>query len=245
MVDVLHPVRRQAARASSPTQQFFQRDWQIYRKVIDNNYLFHREAYSCLHHVLVHEMAKPFTFLDIACGDADASLSALQGTGIGAYEGIDLSRAALDIADRALPRLGCPFVLNEGDFTELLPERLDPVDVAWIGLSLHHLQHAEKLALLRTVRLLTGEGGRLLIYENTSPDGEEREGWMERWDAQRPFWTALDADEWEIVCRHVSTADYPETVSGWHALGHDAGFERVRELFVAPTDLFRLYAFEG
>lgn len=244
MVDGPARPRRRSSRADLPSQQIFQRDWQIYRKMIDNNYLFHREAYACLHHEMVSEAVRPFTFLDIACGDADASLSALHGTGIRSYEGIDLSRAALDIADRALPALGCPFVLNEGDFAELLPERRDPVDVVWIGLSLHHLRSAEKLALMRTVRSLTGEGGRFLIYENTSPDGEDRDGWLERWEAQRPFWSAFDAAEWEIIWHHVSTADYPETVSGWHALGQEAGFDRVRELFVAPSDLFRLYSFD-
>lgn len=244
MVETLHRTRASAGRASSPSQRIFQRDWQIYRKVMEYNYLFHREAYACLRHVLMHEAPRPFTFLDVACGDADASVSALRGTGIGSYEGIDLSRTALDIADRALPSLGCPYVLNEGDFTELLPLRRDPVDIVWIGLSLHHLHRPEKLALMRTVRLLTSEGGRLLVYENTSPDGEDRDGWLERWEQQRPFWTAFDAAEWDIVWHHVSTADFPETVSSWNALGHEAGFDSVRELFIAPSDLFRLYSFQ-
>jgi SAM-dependent methyltransferase len=232
------------ARASLPTQQIFQRDWQIYRKMIDNNYLFHREAYSCLHHVLASEIDHPFSFLDIACGDASASISALRGTTVAHYEGIDLSRAALDMADALLPELGCPYVLNEGDFAELLPERRDPVDVVWIGLSLHHFQTPEKLRLMQAVRVFLGEGGRFLIYENSSPDGEDREGWMRRLEAQRPFWNAYDDAEWQVVWGHISRADYPETPSTWAMLGRGAGFDRVRELFVAPSDLIRLYSFE-
>jgi len=30
----------------------FQRQWKLYRKVVDNNYLFHREAYAQLHRIL-------------------------------------------------------------------------------------------------------------------------------------------------------------------------------------------------
>ncbi|WEK49126.1 MAG: class I SAM-dependent methyltransferase [Candidatus Kaistia colombiensis] len=245
MVDAPRPRRFASGRAELPSQQIFQRDWQIYRKFIDNNYLFHREAYACLHRALTqHEPGRPFSFLDVACGDAGASVEALRGTAIAHYEGIDLSRAALDIADHTLPALGCPFVLNEGDFAELLPLRSEPVDVVWIGLSLHHLRTAEKRRVMRAVRSIVGEGGQILIYENTSPDGEGREGWLERWQAQRPFWTAFDAAEWDVIWDHVSAADYPETVSGWRALAQEAGFEQMRELFVAPSDLFRLYAFD-
>ncbi|BCP53377.1 hypothetical protein K32_19940 [Kaistia sp. 32K] len=232
------------ARAQHPTQQIFQRDWLIYRKMVDNNYLFHREAYACLHHVLISEMMRPFSFLDVACGDASASVAALRGTAVARYEGIDLSRAALDMAELALAELDCPTVLNEGDFAELLPLRSEPADVIWIGLSLHHFQTPEKLGLMRAARALLAEGGRFLIYENSSPDGEDRDGWLRRLEAQRPFWSAYDDAEWEVVWNHISRADYPETPSTWAMLGQEAGFDRVRELFVAPSDLIRLYSFD-
>ena len=46
----------------------FEKQWQIYRKMIDNNYTFHREAYGELHRVLAYDAVQPFWFLDIACG---------------------------------------------------------------------------------------------------------------------------------------------------------------------------------
>src|SRR5262245_34747502 len=86
------------ARADEPSQAIFQQEWRIYRMVIDANYLFHREAYTCLHQILVEEMHRPFCFLDIACGDAAESVGALTGTPIAHYYGIDLSAAVLDLA---------------------------------------------------------------------------------------------------------------------------------------------------
>jgi ubiquinone/menaquinone biosynthesis C-methylase UbiE len=243
MVDAPAPATS-PARSGLPSQQIFQREWHLYRKVMDNNYLFHDEAYACLRHVLLNEISKPFSFLDVACGDARASLPALRGTAIAHYEGIDLSRAALDMAEQALLDLGCPFILNEGDFSELLPTRREPVDVVWIGLSLHHFLKPDKLRVMRAVRQFVGEGGLFLVYETASPDGEDRDAWLRRWETQRPFWTACDANEWAMIWQHVSTADFPETASTWHAMGREAGFDRVRELFVAPSDLFRLYAFD-
>ena len=40
--------------------------------MVDNNFLFHREAYDRLRVFLLAEFARPFRFVDIACGDAGA-----------------------------------------------------------------------------------------------------------------------------------------------------------------------------
>src|SRR5215218_947457 len=77
---------------SVPAQALFQQQWPIYRTLVDENYLFHQEAYKCLHQILVEDAVQPFRFLDIACGDATASVAALTGTRIAHYHGIDRSR---------------------------------------------------------------------------------------------------------------------------------------------------------
>jgi len=98
--------------AHASTVAVFQRDWMLYRKMVDNNFLFHREAYGRLRRVLLEEVARPFRFLDIACGDASASAGALLGTQVAAYRGVDFSASALELAAKALVVLGCA-VTNE------------------------------------------------------------------------------------------------------------------------------------
>jgi SAM-dependent methyltransferase len=229
--------------ADATTVELFQQDWKLYRKMVDNNFLFHREAYAALHEVLVNDAVQPFRFLDIACGDASASVGALRGTDIAHYHGIDFSGAALELAGKALTELNCTVKFEQRDFLEALAGVVEQVDVAWIGLSLHHLQGIEKLAFMRTIRNVLAPGGLFLIYENTSPDGEGRENWLRRWDLQKPFWTAYSEDEWNAMAAHVHAADFPETDATWHMLGREAGFASAREVFAAPTDLFRLYGF--
>ena len=229
--------------ADASTVELFQQDWKLYRKMVDNNFLFHREAYAALHEVLVNDAAHPFRFLDIACGDASASVGALRGTTITHYHGIDFSGAALELAGKALTELNCTVKFEQRDFLEALAGMVEQVDVVWIGLSLHHLQGMEKLAFMRIIRNVLAPGGLFLIYENTSPDGEDRENWWRRWDLQKPFWTAYSEDEWNAMAAHVHAADFPETDATWHALGREAGFAGVREVFAAPTGLFRLYGF--
>jgi hypothetical protein len=82
---------------------------------------------------------------------------------------------------------------------------------------------------MRKIRTIVGDRGLFLIYENTSPDGEDRDGWLLRWDLQKPSWTALTTEEWDAITAHVHAADFPETISQWHLLGHEAGFGEVRE----------------
>jgi SAM-dependent methyltransferase len=101
----------------------FQQQWQLYRKFVDNNYFYHREVYGRLHRILAKEAVQPFRFLDIACGDARATVDALKGTRVAHYHGIDLSHAALNLASKALETLACPVTLDHRDFVAALRDR--------------------------------------------------------------------------------------------------------------------------
>jgi SAM-dependent methyltransferase len=235
----------QIAIPDNPAAALFQREWHTYRKMVDHNYLFHSEVYARLRQILLDEAPPRFRFLDIACGDAGAIVTALKGTSIANYHGIDLSRTAIDIAGKSLAALACPVELREGDLAEALHEWSEPIDVAWIGLSLHHFHTPAKLDLMREVRRVLRPGGLFLIYENTSRDGEDRESWLRRWDEQKSLWTAYTPEEWNAMMAHVHASDFPEANARWHELGQQARFSQVRELFVAPTDLFRMYCFRA
>jgi ubiquinone/menaquinone biosynthesis C-methylase UbiE len=234
-----------APSADPSTVAMFQQEWQTYRKMVENNFLFHREAYGRLHTLLREEVARPFRFLDIACGDASASSGALRGTQVSHYHGIDFSAAALELAARALKDLDCEVTLEQGDFLELVPGRTASADIVWIGLSLHHLLGPAKLAFMREIRKVLTADGMFLIFENTSRDDEDRDAWLRRWDLQKPVWTAYTEAEWTAMAAHVHAADFPEAATRWHVLGKEAGFREVRELYATPSDLFRMYCFSG
>ena len=56
------------------------------------------------------------------------------------------------MARAALEALPCPVELDQRDFVAAMAERPKPADVAWIGLSLHHLFTPAKLTLMREIR---------------------------------------------------------------------------------------------
>lgn len=230
-------------RSSAPdatTISLFQRHWRAYRIMVDENFLFHREAYACLHEVLA-DLETPFRFLDVGCGDAACSAQALAGTRVASYHGIDISPEALALAQDNLARLSCPASLEVGDYAQALGHLTAHADVVWSALSLHHSRHQAKKSVLREIRHILEPGGVFLLYENTMRDGESRDEWLARWNLQRPAWTAYDDADWNTVRDHVRAADFPETRSGWQRLAEATGFHEVRELFIAPTDLFRMY----
>ena len=149
------------------TMQTFRHQWQVYSKVVDNNYLSHQAVAAVLHRELVAEVNRPFRFLDLACGAARLTVAALQGTPVIHYHGIDLPAPAVALARHTVEALTCRVELEQGDFVSAMRERPEPADVVWIGLALHHLQTPDKQVLMREVRAAVGDGGRFLIYDST------------------------------------------------------------------------------
>jgi len=225
--------------------EIFQNQWEIYRKFLRHDYLGNAGAYAALRRYLDRHVAREFSFLDLACGDASGIVGALRGTRIAAYRGVDLSAPALRLARENLAELRRPVELDESDFSVALKPPAAATDVVWISLSLHHLEAPDKLAFMRDVRASLGSDGQFFVYEPTRRDGETRAAYLDRFEAiGREDWTELAPDEFDEAMKHVRTCDVPETVSDWALLGEQAGFASREELFCSGRDLFRLYVYK-
>jgi ubiquinone/menaquinone biosynthesis C-methylase UbiE len=222
----------------------FRHQWQIYSKVVDNDYLSHRAVHAVLHRELVTDVNRPFRFLDLACGDARLPVAALQGTPVIHYHGLDLSAPALAMARETVKALACPVELEQEDFVSAMRARRESADVVWIGLALHHLQTADKRVLMGEIRATVGDAGRFLIYEPVCGEQESRPAYLDRFEqVNHSLWAALTSDEWAAMLAHVRAADFPEPPSVWTQLGCDAGFSDVRELFTDPTGFYTVFCF--
>jgi hypothetical protein len=233
---VARPVSCDQSHRENP-QALFEDKLSSYQRIVSANLMFHCEVYAVLRRVLLDEAPRSFSLIDVACGDATAMAQALGGLDIGHYDGIDLSSASLEDARSALGHLPCPVALHCRDFVESLDGWPDPADVVWIGMSLHHLRTAQKLALMRTVRRIVGGKGLFLIWEPTLAPGESKDHWCERFTALRPGWAQISDAEFDAMDAHIRVADYPETAATWSALGETAGFGQGELLFKAPNGL--------
>ena len=229
--------------AKDAAQAMFNRQLATYRKITRENLMYHREVYGILREVLIAEAPAPFRFLDVACGDASASVAMLQGTAIAHYHGIDLSALSLELANEALRSLPCRFNLHCRDFAEALDNWAPSVDIVWIGMSLHHLQSAAKQRLVGDARLALRASGIFLIWEPTYLEGEDRAAWLDRFSTLRPQWAALSDDEFAEMESHMLAADFPETAEGWKSMGLQAGFGSAAEVFTMPNRMGRVFKF--
>ena len=224
-------------------QELFAKGLATYQKVVSLNYMAHKEVYGVLRQVLLTEAPDGFVFLDIACSTATASAEALKGTNIGRYIGIDISQPSLDLARQALSKLPCPVDLRCQDFVEAINAWDEPVHVVWIGQSLHHLHTPEKQDFMRRVRALLPRNGLFLIWEPTRFEGEDCEGWFERFHRLRPEWSMVTDEEFAAFESHNRASDFAETSATWKAVGREAGFVRADELLTVPNQLARVFRY--
>ena len=65
----IHHFHSKGAVADQAALEQFQKQWATYQKLVDADALAHKEVGTILHGALA-VLAKPFAFVDIACGDA-------------------------------------------------------------------------------------------------------------------------------------------------------------------------------
>ena len=128
------------------------------------------------------------------------------------------------------------------DFAEAIDAWEGQLDVAWIGLSLHHLRTSEKRAFIRKIERLLPRDGLFLIWEPTCFESEDREVWVERL-SQNLKGLPLSDDEFAAYDSHQRASDFPETAATWKGMAREAGFEQADELFVAPDQFTGVYLF--
>jgi hypothetical protein len=220
----------------------FQQQWATYQKLVDADELSHEAVGALLRDSLNQTFSAPFSFLDIACGDA-SQMRALAATNTRHYHGVDLSEPALELAAGNLKDMPFEVELDHRDFVEAVTRRPEPADVSWCSLSIHHLDTAGKLRLMQALKDSTSTF--LMFYEPTRKDGETRDQYLQRFRAvNRPRWTMLNPDEWAQIDHHVTTSDLPETQEVWLDLGRQAGFASARQLFEDPTGFYRVFRYD-
>jgi len=228
------------ARSGEDAEQvrhFFDQ-WHVYKRVVELNYLHHREAYAAVAKVL-DRYEQPIRFLDLGAGDAAFTSRVLRERNVARYEAVDLSPVALDLARQNFAGTNCEAVFTVGDFCDALKSGDSKADVIFIGLSFHHLPLADKEAMLPVIRGRLAERGSFLCYEPINEEGETRTHVLDRWwqDVLRN-WTELTPEELSAVKDHVFGNDYPESCATYARLAKEAGFAETRILYRDPGSFY-------
>lgn len=234
---ITHPHTDLTGQDTAEVRAFFEQ-WAIYRKIVDLDYLHHRSAYEVIDAAL-SQIGHPFSFLDLGAGDADCTSRVLVGKPLTKYEAVDLSETALQLAREHTAALGCPVRCTQGDFFQHVREMRETFDVAFIGLSLHHLQAAGKRTFLPELRRIINPGGRLIVYEPIREPGESRDEVCLRWlRFAETAWTALEPEELAKSKEHIFANDYPEPLADYFEMMTEAGFASAQALYTDPQNFY-------
>ena len=225
--------------------EIFIKNWRIYRKIIENDNMSHREGYAKLREILIKEKQGSFSFLDLACGDAYYSSKILRDTKAEKYIGIDVSEQALSLAKEEFIDSSIEARFIRADFTNFDKIIEAPVDVIWVGFSLHHLDTSDKLKFMCKAKKVLSKTGIFMIYEPIFLEGENRVTYFERFtQVFNNHWSGLTKEEGEFLLKHVKESEKPETSQDWIELGKHAGFLEAQEVFSEKTGLYSIFKFK-
>jgi SAM-dependent methyltransferase len=216
--------------------------WDTYAKVVSANYMFHREIGAAVKEALAtHFGERPFSVLDLGCGDAATFAPLLEGFALKSYKGADLSQAALALAEKNLSNLACPVELLPFDLMSVLAS-VEPQDAIYVSFALHHLATPDKAAFFRSAAKKLAPGGLLLLVDVVREEGQSLAAYHAaycRW--LRETMTALDASEKDAISEHLVNNDLPEPCSVLTAQAEAAGLHMLQA--TAPQKWHRLLTY--
>ena len=229
---------------STNVKRFFDQEWELYKRVVNLNYMAHKDILGILHKLLCSVPPPMFSVLELGCGDASLLSSALQGTEIETYCGVDISHYALANAEENMRMHHCNKRIIEGDLLEEVEKFGAEFDVIVAGYSFHHLRKEEKGQFFKKCRAALKSRGILIIFDLVCNPGENRNGFIKRFSRIcMQEWNKLTNEELLRICDHVENNDYPETFEFYKQLAEESGFRASQILFHDKHNLYGIFSF--
>lgn len=233
--------------ADEDTQQIrqFQSKQEIFRHAIEENYMAHHEIHTAIRQHLNTVYDKPFSILDLCCGDASLVSKTLQPTLIKSYTGIDESAEALQAAQANLDQTNIKARLIQGDHTAFKPLIGDEkFRVIIVGFSLYLLPTEEKVRFFKECREHLRKRGRVLVYDVIRRHHEQRDDYLKRYyEHATENWPTLNSNALRQLAEHINMSDHPESLESLTDIARQAGFRQAELLYVDGTGFHQLIEF--
>jgi len=239
---------KKGTEQSSYSNELFNEQWQLYQKVLFNSYMRHQEIYGILHEWLIKNFQKPFSMLELGCGDASFTAMALSNTTIAFYKGIDLSETALLIAQSNMEPLPCSTSFAQRELSEFVSELVqnqqEYFTVILSSFVLHHLSFEQKDLVMGKLSHLLKNNGIFLLIDLFRSENENREDYIKRYlQGVRQDWSQLTPQEYSHVEEHIRKSDFPETQENFYSLATKHGFTRKECLYHNSLDTTQMLCF--
>lgn len=220
------------------TKEYFE-EWHPYDLLIKHNYMRHVEMIDCLRTEWEASNNQTLDILELGCGNAFAVAKAFKGFKTIQYTGVDLSKTALEDAAQNLAQLDGGFELIESDIRTACTELNKDYDLIVAGFCLHHFLSDENLQILKAAKQLLREGGRCIVYDIVTREGEERERYIERLvDGVKTREMNMNAGQLESIVHHITHYDFPISQEAWKEMALAAGFHSVECKYRDPEEYY-------
>jgi 2-polyprenyl-3-methyl-5-hydroxy-6-metoxy-1,4-benzoquinol methylase len=214
--------------------QIFIRNWEIYQKVIQKNYMKHKElgeyAQKYLQDFSKHSSIQ---ILDIGCGDAYQISLQLKYLNLVAYKGYDLSEQATLIAEKHFASFKNKAEFQIGRMEELIKEDHSNYNVIYSSFAIHHLNDDKKAEIIQDCyNKLVERGLFILIDIKRLPEQSIDEYKKSYTNWINEDWHALDKEEKNAITDHLNSCDLPVETKAYIEYALKAGFKLLEEVNV-------------
>lgn len=194
----------------------FERQWQTYRRVVDNDWMEHRGVTAAAAAALRSwtdrhpERSGEARLLDLGCGDLALMGPVFSALPLGCYVGVDLTEQVLPLARESLGPVSFEAEFHHADVDNFIRTRAGEFDLIHASLVLHHLSDEEKGAFLSALRDRVRSDGAFVWADVFREPDEPRAEYVSRYaDRIRRDWSVLDHEAREAIVTHMSTFDFP------------------------------------
>jgi cyclopropane fatty-acyl-phospholipid synthase-like methyltransferase len=219
------------SRLSNKCRDFFNDEWKLYQKILDNNYMQHQDIYGAVHNFIVDNwQQESLRILDIGCGDASLMSRTLLNTNVSFYCALDISDTAISIAQENMRSISCDQKFIQGDFCQEIPllpkEEKDQFNLIITSFAFHHLSLEKKDYVLDQLKQLLSPEGIFIMIDLVCKNNESRDICIEKYlQTVKKEWLQLSFEELKLISNHMWNSDYPETIKTIETFAHKNGLK--------------------
>ncbi len=214
--------------------------WDIYQKIIKNNYMYHSKIINIIKNEIAH--IKTLSILDLGCGDSYMVKNTVAINQLRYYLGIDTSVSALRLSKTNLVQHKGDIEHINGDLLAELENLSLKHDLIISGYALHHLNTKEKETFFSLVQTLLSNNGVFIIYDIESNGDETTDEYNNRaCTILKNNWNQMTDAEIKSITKHVQENDLPETERFYLKNLADNGLGNIEKAFRDKDCLFSLY----
>jgi 2-polyprenyl-3-methyl-5-hydroxy-6-metoxy-1,4-benzoquinol methylase len=214
--------------------QIFIRNWEIYQKVIRENYMKHLElGEAAQKHLQIFVQHSPIRMLDIGCGDAHQISEQLKPLNLSTYTGYDLSEQATKFAEKHFSEIEKNAKFQIGRMEELIKKDHASYNVVYSSFAIHHLNDNEKKEIIEDIYHKLEANGLFILIDIKRLPRQSIDGYKKSYAHWiNEDWHALDKDEKNAIIDHLNTCDIPVETQTYVEYALDSGFSLLEEVNV-------------